>query len=128
MADDKVTFESKKDLVEFLEEWDKSRRSKSPEAPPTPQAPPQTGLLAGSPGGEPPAAHNFKPWAKKCLGGCGEDNPDYAKPNVFCRDCGTPMGTLKKDEAPGSGEVKDFQNIKPCDGCGSTNGMVRENG
>lgn len=86
-------------------------------APPTPPAPTQTSQTAtGSPSGE-PDAHNFKTYAKKCLGGCGTDNPKYSKANVFCNDCGMPMGTIAESDSS-----KAQVELAPCDGCGSTNG------
>src|SRR6266571_71431 len=63
--------------------------------------------------------HNFHTWDKKCKD-CGESNPNYKQPNVYCSDCGNPLGTIKSDD-PESGK-----SIPSCSNCGSSKGVFHE--
>jgi hypothetical protein len=75
--------------------------------------PPATSV---TPTGEPKdlEGHAFVPWAKKCLrGDCPSLNPNYKKPNLFCADCGSPVGTIPEAELPSAGEEREIDH-PPC--------------
>lgn len=99
-----------------------------PAQPPTPPASAPDTTATGPKSGESDGAHLFKTYARSCLGGCGKPNPNYRKPDVFCKDCGAPMGSLPDNwETPKSGERKDVPGTEGgCLFCGGQDAVVKK--
>ena len=62
--------------------------------------------------------HAMRSWERSCPD-CGSPNPEYTKPDVFCSDCGVPLGNVPAGFEIKEGESKDLPSIKPCWNCGS---------
>jgi hypothetical protein len=63
-------------------------------------------------------------WEKLCPT-CGSPNEDFKEPDLFCRDCGYPMGNVPADFKPVPNEETPVPGVSPaCARCGSTKAKV----
>jgi len=69
---------------------------------------------AAAPSKEP--IHHARSYERYCPD-CGDTNADYKRPNVFCKDCGSPWGT----DSP---ELE--KNVKACWNCGGKEGTLKD--
>lgn len=67
------------------------------------------------------APHPVHSYDRYCAD-CGQLNPDYKKPNLYCRDCGTPMGTVTPDEIA----QKKSDRTRACANCGGADGVLKD--
>jgi len=73
--------------------------------------------------GDKPAAektHHTRSYERYCPDS-GDANNDYKAPNVFCKDCDSPWGTITDEN---SAEFE--KTVKNCWNCGGTEGRMKE--
>src|SRR6266571_89601 len=62
--------------------------------------------------------HAVTSWMKSCPT-CGDANPEYKAPDVYCKDCEAPLGNAPEGFTSG-----DLPDIKPCWNCGSSDAKL----
>jgi hypothetical protein len=73
-----------------------------------------------------PPHHILRSWEKKCVN-CGEPNPNYKKPDLFCTDCGNPVGNAPDSfQAPEEGEAEVPGGPDACWNCGGKKVRVQK--
>lgn len=109
---------TKEDLEKLIDERARKLISDSHERPTSPPATPPASSTEPKSGDSQP--HTFVSYRKTCVG-CDAKNPNYKAPDVWCSDCGQPLGNLPAEFVlPKPGETKEVPGINDCPSCGST--------